>query len=63
MATPAQQVPNGTIPIMAGGVPQSAVLYQQNQVVVGGQQQPGNQLQYNSPRRNFNARNPNEEQW
>jgi len=62
MATPAQQVPNGTIPIMAGGVPQSAVLYQQNQVVVGGQQQPGNQLQYNSPRRNFNARNPNEEQ-
>jgi len=63
MAAPVQQVPNGTIPIMAGGVPQSAVIYQQPPVVVGGQQQPGgNQLQYNSPRRNFNPRNPNEEQ-
>lgn len=54
-------VPNGgAIPIMSGGVPQTGgVIYQQPQVLVGGQE--GQPIQYSNTKNNF-ARNPNEEQ-
>lgn len=59
MATPVQQIPNGTIPIMSGGVaaqvqPQT-LLYQQQPVIVAGASPMGYQ-----PRKPY-VRHPNEE--
>merc|ERR1719427_1431320 len=63
MAAP---LPNGTIPIMAGGGPQSAVLFQQQPVVVGGTQQltPTNHIQSTNfiPGKRTFPRNPADEQ-
>jgi len=61
MAAP---IPNGTIPIMTGGVAQAPLVYQQQPLVIGGQQlTPTNNGPSNfiPGKRNF-ARNPNDEQ-
>ena len=62
MATPVQQIPNGTIPIMSGGVAgtpvqqQPTLVYQQQPVIVAGSAP----MAY-TPRKPY-IRNPNEEQ-
>lgn len=61
MATPVQQIPNGTIPIMSGvaGVQpvQPTLVYQQQPVVVAGTAP----MAY-TPRKPY-IRHPNEEHW
>jgi len=62
MTTPVQQIPNGSIPIMSGGVAgtpvqQPTLLYQPQPVVIAGTAP----MAY-TPRKPY-IRNPNEEHW